>query len=45
MSGGGVLTVRNGPTYGVQTKTGADVALATNDSMVITWDGTIWRQV
>lgn len=44
-SGGATLTVQNGSTYNTQTKTGADVALTTNASMVIAWDGTIWRQL
>jgi hypothetical protein len=43
--GGFSLTVRNGSTYNVQTLTGADVVLTTGQQMVITWDGTIWRQV
>lgn len=44
-TGGAALTVRNGSTYNVQTLTGADVVLNTGQSMVITWDGAIWRQV
>jgi len=45
LNGTGTLTVRNGSTYGVTTKSGTDTALAPGAYMVLTWDGTTWRQI
>lgn len=45
LNGSGTLTVRNGATYNLLTKTGADVALAPGSSITIIWDGTYWRQI
>jgi len=42
---GATLTIKNGATGNIITKTAADTVLNLGDSMNVRWDGTTWRQV
>lgn len=45
LNGVGVITVKNGPTYPIQTATGADLTVSHGQNVTLCWTGSVWQQI